>query len=88
MHYIILYNILYKINNFLIAKIKAILLLIKLISKKNCLYIDAFDKQDLTLDKKNLATINKAIEMSGRSKYIKMPDVRYISLKSKYNTFN
>lgn len=48
MHCTISYNILYKVNsNFLIAKVKAILPLIKPISEEKSLYIDVFNKKDL-----------------------------------------
>lgn len=77
MYYIILYNILYKINNFFLAKIKVILPLIKPISKKKSLYIDIPDK-------KNPTSINEKI--LNKSKIIKMLDIKPIIPKNKYIT--
>lgn len=51
---IVSYNILYKINNFPMAKAKAMLLLIQPISKKKSLYTNFLNKKDPT-------SINKKI---------------------------
>lgn len=59
-HYTVSFDILYKINEFLMVKAKVMLLLIKSISKKEFLYIDAFDKKDL-------ANINKAAKMPDKN---------------------
>lgn len=67
-------NILYKINDFPIAKTKAILPLAKLISKEKSPYIDA-------LDRKNLTGINK--KMSNRNKAAKISKVNFITLENK-----
>lgn len=45
-HCIVSCNILYKTNDFLITKTKAMLFLSKPINKKKSLYIDAFDRKD------------------------------------------
>lgn len=87
-HCIFLYNILYKINGFLIAKAKAILLLIKLIIKKKSLYIDTFNGRDLAFNKKYPTSINEITKILGKSKDIKMSDVKLISFESKHTTFS
>lgn len=46
MHCTILYNILYKIKDFLIAKVEAILFLAKPINKEKSPYINAVNKRD------------------------------------------
>ena len=67
-------NTLYKINSFPISNIKAILSLVEPINKKESLYIDALDKKDstfnridLTLDKRDPASIDKFVEMSDKN---------------------
>lgn len=80
MYYIILYNILYKTNSFSIAKEEAILLLIKLINKKN-LYINIFNKKNLALNKKDLPNTNKAIKMLDKNKNTKILNIKYIIFK-------
>lgn len=82
MHYIVLCNTLNKINGFLIAKVEAISLLVKLISKEKSLYIEVFDKRNhsfnkknLALDSKNPASIDEAIKILNNSENIKMPDL-------------
>lgn len=78
MHCIILYNILYKINDFLIGKSKVLLFLAKLIGKENSSYIDA-------LNMKNLVNINE--KMLDKSEATEIPKIKLITLKSKYITF-
>lgn len=56
-------NILYKTNNFLIAKIKALLSLIELIGKEESLYIDTLDRKDPVFNRRNSAGIDKATKM-------------------------
>lgn len=83
-HCIILRNTLYKINIFLIAKIEAILLLVKSICKKKSPYINAFDKKNSAFNKKDLTGINKATKMPNKSKNIEMINIRHIFLENKY----
>lgn len=77
MHFIFIYNILYKTNDFLVAKIKTLLSLAKKINKKESLYTD-------TIDKKNLADIDDQI--SNKNKAAKMPKIKLITPKSNYIT--
>lgn len=76
---IVLYNFLYKINNFLLIKVKTIFILLKPINKEKNLYINVPKK-------KNLFNINKKI--SDKSKTIKIPNVKHITSKTKYITSN
>lgn len=66
-YYIVLHNILYKINSFLKVKIEAMLPLVKQMNKKKSLYINIFEKRDLAFDKKTLTGINKNAKMLDRS---------------------
>lgn len=77
--FIVLRNIVYKTNNFLMAEAKIILLLIEPISKKENLYRDNFDRKDL-------ASINKAVKIPSRNEDTKILDVRYILFENKYTT--
>lgn len=77
MYYIVSYNTLHKTNNFPMAKIEAILLLIKPISKEKSLFTDAPDRKNPTSSDK---------EMSDRSKVAKMPEVKHIISESKHIT--
>ena len=70
------------------AKLKVILSLVEPISKKQSLYINALDKRNSALDRKNLAGINKVAEMLGKSEDTKMVDIRHITPKSKHTTFS
>lgn len=60
--------------------------MVESISKEKSLYIDTFDKKDPILDKKDLADIDKAAEMSGRIKNTKMSNIRHIFPKKKHIT--
>lgn len=82
------HNTLYKTNGFLMAEAEAILPLVELISKKESPYADAFDKRDPTFDRKDLANIDKAVKMLGRSEDKKMLDIRHIPPKNKHITFS
>lgn len=62
--------------------------LIKPISKNKSLYIDVFDKKNLVLNRKNLASIDKVAEMLSKSEDTKMPDIKHIPPKSKYTIFS
>lgn len=73
-YYIILHNILCKINHFLIAKLKTILPLAKSISKKKSPYTNIFNI-------KNMASIDKII--LDRSKTVKIPEVKLITPENK-----
>lgn len=64
------------------------LLLVELISKKESLYTDTFDRKDLALDRKDPTDIDKAAEMSGGSENTKMPNIRHIFPKSKHTNSN
>lgn len=77
-------NILFKKNNFLIAKTEAMLLLIEPIKKKKYLYTNALNKRDPALDKRDPAAINEAAELPGKSKNTKMLNVRQILPENKY----
>lgn len=70
------------------AKVKVMLPLIKQISKKMSLYTYAFDRRDPTLDRRDPNSIDKATEMLGKSRDIKMSDIRHIPPKSKHTIFN
>lgn len=70
-------NTLHKINCFPIAKSEAMLTLVKPISKKKSSYTNAPDRKDPTnIDEK----------MLDRSEAAKKPEVKYITLESKYIT--
>lgn len=71
----VLCNILYKINNFSMAKIETMLLLAEPINKKKSLYIDTFDMKDL-------ARIEK--RMLDKNETVKMPEIKLIIFESKY----
>lgn len=58
--------------------------LIKLISKKKSSYTDAFNKKDLVLDIKDLASIDKIAKLLGKSQDTKMLDIRHILSKDEY----
>lgn len=60
---IVLYNTLYKTNDFSIAKTKAMLLLAKPISEEKSPYTNALDKRDLADIDKEIPNKNKVIEM-------------------------
>lgn len=74
MHYIILYNILYKTNFFLLIKAIAILPLIKSINKKKSLYKN-------NIKKKNLASIYEKI--LDKNKIIKISNIKHIIFDNK-----
>lgn len=60
------------------AKVEAILLLVKLIIKKKSLHTNTFDKRNLFgIDEK----------MSDKSEVAEMSKIKYITLKSRYITF-
>lgn len=59
------------------------LLLLKSVSKKKSPFIDVFNKKDLALNKRYLASINKATKMPDKSKDRKMPNIRHILPKNK-----
>lgn len=82
----ILCNILYKLNSFSIVKAKAILLLVKLISKKKSLYTDILEKKNSAFNKKNLASIDEVAKMPGKSEDIEMPNIKHIFFKNKHTT--
>lgn len=63
------------------------LLLLKSISKKKCLYIDLFNKKDPVFNKNNLVSINRVIKILGKNKNIKMQGIKHIILKNKYIIF-
>lgn len=77
MCFIVLHNTLHKTIDFLIAKIKIILLLAESISKKKTPYINA-------LDRKNLAGINKKILDKNKAK--KISKVKLIIAKNKHTS--
>lgn len=75
MYYIVLCNILHKINNFSIVKIKTILLLVKSINKEKSLYIDTYNKKNLTnIDEKMLDS----------NKVTKFLIIKYITFENKH----
>lgn len=55
------------------------LFLLKSVSKKKSPFIDVFNKEDLALNKRYLASINKAAKMPG-----KMPNIKHILFKNKH----
>lgn len=87
MHCIVLYNTLSKINSFSIIKAKAMLPLIKQISKKESLNINALNKKNLAFNRRDPASIDKAVKMLHNSENIKKSDIRHIFSKNKYTTF-
>lgn len=87
-YFIILRNTLYKKNSFAITKIKAILFLVKVINKKKSSNLDVFNNINLTFNRRDSTNINKAIKILGRSKDIKIPNIRHIFFKSKHITFS
>lgn len=70
------------------VKTEAILPLVKPISEKESAYTDTLDKKDLTLDKKDTASIDEPAEMPCRSENIKMPNIRHILSRNKHTTFS
>lgn len=70
-HCTVLFNTLSKTNGFPITKTVAMLPLVKPISKEDSQYIDALDKKDRALDMRDLADIDKTIEVVGKNKDIK-----------------
>lgn len=92
-HCIVLCNIFYKTNNFLIVKIEVKLLLAKPINKKKSLYTDIFNKKDPTnndkkiLDKKKVSKISEIKFITPENKHIictlSKLDIQFIQSKFK-----
>lgn len=64
------------------------MLLIKLISKKKSWYINALNKRNLALDKKDLASIDKFVKMFKRSEDTNMPNIKQKLFENKHTTFS
>lgn len=86
-YYIVLYNTLYKTNSFAIAKAKAILLLVELISKKKSPYTNTLNRRDPVFNKKDPTGIDKTKKISSKSENTKVSDIRHLRPESKHTTF-
>lgn len=61
------------------------LTLIKSMNKKKRSYMNAFDKRDPALNKKDLISIYKIVKIINKSKNTKMSNMRYITLENNYS---
>lgn len=60
--------------------------MVKLINKKESLYINAFNKKDLVFNKRDPSNIDEVAKIPDRSKNIKIPNIKHITPKSQHTS--